>query len=269
MKLPPFKDATTWYAIALGGLIGGRVLTRVILPSAIHRRVVRFWRAVFRYICPLLVVRIATVIRLYTFFTWSHGPIAWLRRRGFLRLWSLNDIVVLLAFWGANFSSLFVFYSSMSDTGKRAGRLSVINLIILYAGPHLSFLADLVGLTIPTYRRLHASVATTSLCMAILHVVVAGLDRISFPLQARENLFGLIVSNLVQQSVLHRELIFWNRLCCLSPSRAPYSPCFINFYPTSCHYDCINLSVPFWHMRAGATYLLHRDSTPTCVPAYF
>ncbi|PWI65015.1 hypothetical protein PCL_08374 [Purpureocillium lilacinum] len=195
MELPSLRDETTWYAIALGAVVGGSALIRTAIPPVVRQPVTRFIGTILKYILPLLVIRLATFVRLYTVFASPDGAIAWLRAHDIVRLWPLKHMLILALYWGANFSCLFIFFTNLKDAGKRAGRLSLVNLIVLYAGPHLSVLADIVGLAIPTYRRLHASVAATSFCMAAFHVVVAIINRIDPLLSTSKSSFGLIATN--------------------------------------------------------------------------
>lgn len=193
MELPSLRDETTWYAIILGSVVGAAVI-RTATPAIIRQPVTFFIGTIIKYISPLLVIKLATFIRLYTVFASPDGAIAWLRRHDIVRLWPLKHILILALYWGANFSSLFIFFAGLQDAGKRAGRLSLINLLVLYAGPHLSVLADIVGLAIPTYRRLHASVAATAFSMAVFHVVVASIKHVDPLLSSSKSAFGLIVS---------------------------------------------------------------------------
>ncbi len=83
----------------------------------------------------------------------------------------------------------------------RAGTLSLINLIPLYSGLHLSFLADMLGLSVRTYTKLHGSIGVTSGALAAFHigVALAGSKHASFNSESR--LYGLIVSWTVLEQV--------------------------------------------------------------------
>ena len=84
--------------------------------------------------------------------------------------------------------------ASLSDVGLRAGTLSIINMIPLFAGSHLSYLADLLGLTLRGFRCIHRSAGLMSFSLAILHVLVEFASRPSFDMNLAENLFAVIVS---------------------------------------------------------------------------
>jgi len=88
--------------------------------------------------------------------------------------------------------------SSISQAGLRAGTLSIVNLIPLFAGLHISFLADLLGVTLATFRQIHRSAGVMSVLLALFHVPVAVASRSSFALALPQNLFAVIVSALLQ-----------------------------------------------------------------------
>jgi len=67
-------------------------------------------------------------------------------------------------------------------------------MILVFAGPHLGFLADLLGLSMSTYRHLHRSVAIMSCSLTLFHVLVAVALHPSFGLDLPQNLFAVIVS---------------------------------------------------------------------------
>ena len=87
-----------------------------------------------------------------------------LHRHIFLGPWSRADVLVQLIYIAANIICLIFKVSTMSksnlptfqvstilESSLQAGTLSLINMIPVFAGPHLGFLADLLGLSISTY----------------------------------------------------------------------------------------------------------------------
>jgi len=75
-----------------------------------------------------------------------------IHRYSFLGPWSPADGLVQLIYLTANVFCFSFRVSTISEAGLRAGTLSVINTIPLFAGPHLSFLADQLGVSLRTYR---------------------------------------------------------------------------------------------------------------------
>jgi hypothetical protein len=86
--------------------------------------------------------------------------------------------------------------SSISEAGLRAGTLSLINIVPLFAGPHLGFLADLLGVSINIYRRIHRSAGLMSFLLTLFHVIVGLTSITPFVIMAGQNLFALIVSTV-------------------------------------------------------------------------
>jgi hypothetical protein len=123
-----------------------------------------------------------------------------LHRHRFLGPWSPSSIGLQLLYIGVNVLCLWLHVPSIWTAGLRAANLSLINLIPLFAGPHLSFLADLLGITLHMYRRFHRSAGLMSFVLLVLHILTVVAKRTSFPLHNPENLFGLIVSHLVLPS---------------------------------------------------------------------
>ncbi|EHK19872.1 uncharacterized protein TRIVIDRAFT_134811, partial [Trichoderma virens Gv29-8] len=87
----------------------------------------------------------------------------------------IGPITVASAFFhvvyiGGNVISLAYGVDSITQAASRAGTLSLINMMPLYLTTHLSFLSDLFGVSLPTYRQLHR------LCglMAMGHVIFHG-----------------------------------------------------------------------------------------------
>jgi hypothetical protein len=114
-------------------------------------------------------------------------------RHRFLGPWSPADGLVQLIYLTANVFCFSFRVATISEVGLRAGTLSLINMIPLFAGPHLSFLADLLGVSLRTYRQVHRSAGLMSFALILFNVLVVVFSRASFPLDLPQNLSGLIV----------------------------------------------------------------------------
>jgi hypothetical protein len=154
-----------------------------------------------------------------------------LHRHRFLGPWSRADVLVQLIYIAANIICLIFKVSTMpksdlptfqvstiSESGLQAGTLSLINMIPVFAGPHLGFLADLLGLSMSTYRHLHRSAGIMSCGLALFHVLVAVASQPSFGLDLPQNLFAVIVSVRspchILKLTLHREDRHLGFYCC-------------------------------------------------------
>jgi hypothetical protein len=116
-----------------------------------------------------------------------------IRRRRFIGPWTRADVLVQLLFFAANAFCIGFRALSVRDAGWRAAHLSLINLIPAYGGPHLSFLSDVFGVSLGTFRLIHRSAGVMSLPLLIFHVGVAMATRTPFPLRVAENMWGLVV----------------------------------------------------------------------------
>lgn len=81
----------------------------------------------------------------------------------------------------------------MREAGLQAGAMSVINTIPLFAGPHLSFLPDSLGVSLTTVRQVHRSAGVMASALALFHVVVAVASKPSFALDLPQDIFAVVV----------------------------------------------------------------------------
>jgi hypothetical protein len=120
------------------------------------------------------------------------------RRHKYLGPWSRAQVLVQLVYTAANilcisFLDLSFQVSTIREAGLQAGAMSVINTIPLFAGPHLSFLADCLGVSLMTVRQVHRSAAVMASALALFHVVVAVASKPSFTLDLPQNTFAVVV----------------------------------------------------------------------------
>jgi hypothetical protein len=162
-------EITLGYAIALGGIL----LIPVLLPC--------FWY------CTLFTpsfLRYALNFLTYPYL---------IRRHRFLGPWTYADIIIQLFYIAINaFCLSFRVTSDIAKAGMRAGNLSLINMIPLFLGPHLSFLADILGISLSTFRLIHRSAGLMSLGLACLHVVFSFASHTAFSLHS--NRAAVVVS---------------------------------------------------------------------------
>ena len=60
---------------------------------------------------------------------------------------------------------------SIAEAADRTGTLSLINMIPLFLGPHLSFLASTVGLSLKIFQAVHSSSAVVSVLLGATHTI--------------------------------------------------------------------------------------------------
>lgn len=61
---------------------------------------------------------------------------------------------------------------SVRDAGARAGNLAMISLTSLFCGFHMSSLADILGMSLTNFRRIHRMMGWMSLFFEVVHALV-------------------------------------------------------------------------------------------------
>lgn len=80
------------------------------------------------------------------------------------------------------------------EASVRTAHLSLINMMPAYFGFHLSFICDLLGVSLAKYRLFHASTGTMSVLFGLPHVLIHATSKPSFKVGESWQIFGLIVS---------------------------------------------------------------------------
>ena len=127
-----------------------------------------------------------------------------IRHNRYFGAWTPADVLFQMFYVTVNVFCLSFKAPSIHMAGLRAAKLSLINMVPAFTGPHLSVLADSFGVSLNTYRRIHRSFGMMSLPLLIFHSSTVLASRISFSLHVRENMWGLIVS----APFPHRSLIW-------------------------------------------------------------
>ncbi|KAF2672904.1 cell surface metalloreductase [Microthyrium microscopicum] len=119
------------------------------------------------------------------------------RRHRYLGPWSWAGLLVPAGYIAVNMFCVGFKASSLRVASLRAADLALINLIPAFASLHLNFPADVLGLTLKTYRRFHRVLGAMSCCLLAFHVFTSLASRTPFPLDQMENLWGLIGASSV------------------------------------------------------------------------
>jgi heme A synthase len=96
---------------------------------------------------------------------------------------------------GVGASQLDSSASVLLQVGLQAGSLSLVNLIPLYAGPHLDFLADNLGVSRRTIQQMHRSIAAVVMMLTTFHTIATLATKQSFPLDRVQNLSAVLVGD--------------------------------------------------------------------------
>lgn len=160
-------NITTIYAIALGAIIFTLIFMKVLYCLAPLKSVVSVLFLKYLYY-PYLLDRHRLI-----------GP------------WTCVGTLFNLIYVAANLLGLLLWATSASEIGRRAGELSLANMVFLFAA-QIPF-SDILGVSFHTSRKMHRSAAWMSVVLLIIHIVTPILiNRIDFAV--RDNIFAVIVS---------------------------------------------------------------------------
>ena len=202
--------ATDWYAIGLTSFLVLLALRRVI-------------RIILHCICPpaFRIYRLPIFSRLGRRI--SQWAVRCLAYRGPFRRGSSVDILtwahflVFILYLTSNLSCTIIGAVDVAEACLRAGRLAFINLLILYVGPCLDFIASVLRLRLRVQRRIHASVGYVVAILSTVHAVGAFSRHGWSAVDQEYNLYAALVMSSL--SVIAFLELTSNRL--LSESASP------------------------------------------------
>ncbi|PKX88862.1 NADPH oxidase family protein [Aspergillus novofumigatus IBT 16806] len=97
---------------------------------------------------------------------------------GLFLAWTLSTLakyVLLHLSYAAINAFLIIFRAdSLTGTGRRAGELALVNLIFPLSAIHLSNVANLLGISWSTYRKIHHTTGWMAMALLAFHISVAG-----------------------------------------------------------------------------------------------
>jgi hypothetical protein len=116
-----------------------------------------------------------------------------LYRNRYLGPWSRADVLMQSCYIAANAFCLGFKAVSLSEAGIRAAHLSLINIAPAFAGPHFSFLADILGVSLHTFRSFHRAAGVLSVMLLAFHVATVMAAQTPFPLHVAKNMGAVVV----------------------------------------------------------------------------
>lgn len=108
--------------------------------------------------------------------------------------WSRLSFLVHVAYIAVNSTVVLFRPHSLTEAGRRAGELALVNLIYPLAATHLACLADHLGVSWQTCCQIHRTTGWMSIALLSFHIIVEVLhEHFMFPVSHKRNLFTLIV----------------------------------------------------------------------------
>ncbi|KAJ5346214.1 hypothetical protein N7452_004218 [Penicillium brevicompactum] len=171
-------ELTIFYAIAAGCLLTALFLIR-IAPSCQN----------------LLRISSFLITKHLTYpYLWSHHRLVAPCTRA--------DALAYITYVVTNVFLIAFNTSSTTMARDRAGTLSVINMSFLFLAHHLGFLANAIGVSLMTCKRIHRAVGWMTGILLVLHIIMAMVtDRKSWNFREKPNIFALI-SSVIMAAIL-------------------------------------------------------------------
>ena len=170
-------EITQGYAVALGGILVTLAVANLLPSDTLSS---------FSYLPPIARPPLRQAVRYLRYPYLLH-------RYQYLGPWTRMDIITQAVYIISN-SFCVGFRSKLAEAGLRAGTLSLINLITLFLGPHLGFLADILGLSLGTFRHLHRSAGLLSSCLVLFHALAVINSGVKFALGGTRHISAVVAS---------------------------------------------------------------------------
>ena len=107
--------------------------------------------------------------------------------------WTRGVISLQLLYWITTIFCSTFRVSSLAEAATRTGTLSLVNLVPLYFGFHLAFIADLLGVSLRLWKGLHGSIGVVAFVLAVAHATIHLATGERGPPGAR-SLFSILAS---------------------------------------------------------------------------
>ena len=167
------------------------------------------------------LISVEQVLRALALLAAKHFTYLYLvRRHRLLGPWSRADVFLQLIYFTINMFCMTFGVTSVKEAGARAGTLAMVNLSPSFFGFHLSFLADLLGILLSNYRRIHRITGWMSFVLYLIHALSVIYSDPSYIHDMRKNLYPVMVSYWKVTSFKYSNLISLGRSCSWSPGAA-------------------------------------------------
>lgn len=103
-----------------------------------------------------------------------------IRRYRLINFWTRIDAFWRIVYFIINAFFVIFPFLSMTNTTKRASHISLINMISLFLGFHLSFLTDVLGLRLHIYQIFHNVTIIMTVALSVVHVILELLHESAY-----------------------------------------------------------------------------------------
>jgi hypothetical protein len=162
-------DITSIYAVTAGGICA-----------------TLFFVNIFPYVAPLASKTSTFIFKHFIF------PFL-LRRHSFVGPWTRGAVLVHALYIATNLFCLCFRAMSRVDAARRAGALSMINMVALFTTGNLTICTDIFRISRLIGLQIHRATGWMVASLIGLHIVLMMITQKGFPLAKSDNLFALIV----------------------------------------------------------------------------
>lgn len=107
--------------------------------------------------------------------------------------WTWWSILVQSILIGANFLVTFFRFTNIQTAAGRAGEVAMVNMAVFYLGPHLSYQADCLHLSLSRIKSIHRGITWSFVIMTTFHVTALKPTQPVFTSGLSKPLYGVIV----------------------------------------------------------------------------
>lgn len=146
------------------------------------------------------LIRLNQFIKLCDILLWKHLVyFLLLRQHRLLRSWTHAQMIFQLIYLEDNVFCTCFKISTASEATTCARNLLLINMMSMYFEFHLSFICNLLDVSLLLYHFFHASIEIMFILLDLLHVIIHMTDKSSSSMSDFESLFKLIVDHCAFQ----------------------------------------------------------------------
>lgn len=110
-----------------------------------------------------------------------------------IKLWSHTDVLVQLIYFMITVFCMIFCVTSFKEAEVWAGTLLMINMTSLFFNLHLSFVTDVLEVSLSIYCHFHCMTGCMSSILSLVHALAAIHDKSSYSLHMHRNLYAVMI----------------------------------------------------------------------------
>lgn len=106
---------------------------------------------------------------------------------------TLSTLLAQAIVLAANLFLIFYDMDGIQSAAQKAGQIAVVNTSVFYLGPHLSYQADSLNISLSSMKSIHRGAIFPFVAMIAFHAAVLRPSQPIFALPISEQFYGIIV----------------------------------------------------------------------------